>query len=70
MSMDTLKVSLDNGVTWISASVIRVQASDPLVENEVHITVTNEGVVTDIVDAGVVVGTESRAHFEAIAELE
>lgn len=70
MSMENLRISIDNGVTWTQVSQVRVIASDDRVENEVHITVTNEGVITDIVDDGQVIGTESRSHFDAIAELE
>ena len=70
MSMENLRVSLDNGVTWTEVREVRIIASDPLVEDEVHITVTGEGVVTDIVDEGKVIGAQSRSHFDAIAELE
>lgn len=70
MTMESLRVSIDNGVTWTEVQEVRIIASDPLVENEVHITVSGEGVVTDIVDNGKVIGAESRSHFDAIAELE
>lgn len=68
--MDSLQVSLDGGISWIDAKDIRVKASDPDVANEVHLTITNQGVKTDLVCNRAVLGTDEQHFFEIIAALE
>jgi hypothetical protein len=70
VGMKNLQISLDNGVTWVSATNIRVIASDPDVANEVHLDITNEGVITDVICDQTVLGSEIKHYFDIIAELE
>lgn len=70
MVMNNLQVSLDGGATWISAKDIRVKASDPEVADEVLLTVTDEGVKTEVVCDNEVLGSEMKYYTDIIADLE
>jgi hypothetical protein len=68
--MENLQISLDNGVTWVSAKNIRVIASDSDVADEVHFDITTEGIKTDVVCDHKVPGTETKHFFDIIRDLE
>lgn len=70
VTMETLQVSLDGGVTWVYAKNVRVVASDREVEGEVRIDITNEGVKTEVVDNDVVTGAETAYFIDTILKLE
>ena len=69
MSMGSLQASLDGGFTWVDAKDIRVRASDPDMANQVHLTITNQGVKTDVVFGHAVLSTDEQHFFEIIAAL-
>lgn len=68
--MDRLQVSLDNGVTWVYATNVRVIASDPDVANEVHLQIDNQGVKAEVVCDRQILGVETKHYFDIIAALE
>lgn len=70
MSMQNIQVSVNGGITWVYATDVRVIASDPDVTNEVHVSITNTGIKTDVVCRREIVGTQTKHHFDIIAELE
>lgn len=70
VTMQTLQVSLDGGVTWVYANNIRVIASDREVDGEVRLDITNEGVKTEVVCDDIVAGAETAYFFDTILKLE
>lgn len=70
VTMENMQVSLDNGITWVSATNIRVIASDTDIEGEIHLDITNEGVKTEVVCDGKIIGTGTQLFFDTILKLE
>lgn len=70
VTMETLQVSLDGGITWVYANNIRVIASDREVDGEVRLDITNEGVKTEVICDDIVAGTETAYFFDTILKLE
>lgn len=68
--MQRLQISLDNGVTWVYATNVRVIASDPDVADEVHLEIDNVGIKAEVVCDRKVVGSETKPFFDIILALE
>lgn len=76
-----LKVSLDDGVTWVDVSKVRIIAHDPDGEeegwaNQVHVTITgnanvdDEGVGLELHHKGKRIASEFRSFNQINADLE
>jgi hypothetical protein len=67
--MENLQVSLDDGITWVSAKSIRVKATYPEEDDEIRLDITSEGVKADLVIDQQVAGTENTYFIDLVLKL-
>ncbi len=64
-----LKVSIDGGFSYVEAEEVRIEYDFPEAGEQLHLIMTHEGVITDVIKDGEVVGTESEMAGDIIDRL-